>query len=211
MGSFIDLVGLKFGRLLVVDKTGKEKDGNIKWLCKCDCGKTSTVRGATLRRGTTNSCGCLQMEVARANVKHGHLVGYRHSPEYTTWRAMLRRCNDEKHVDYRMYGGRGIKVCDHWLEFESFLADVGTRPEGKSLDRIDSNKGYSPDNVRWSTPKEQARNMKSNRLITLNGETKCVSEWADVTGIPQNTIRTRLFNGWGDVKAITTPVRQKTV
>lgn len=204
MGSFIDLSGLRFGRLLVTARSGTASDGCVKWLCFCDCGKQKVVRGASLVHAGTKSCGCLQVEsVLKMSVRHGHLANERRTPEYSTWRAMLRRCKDKALINYANYGGRGITVCDKWLEFPAFLADVGHRPEGTSLDRIDSNGNYEPGNVRWATQKQQCRNTRINRLLTHNGKTMCVAEWAEQIGISENTIRGRLFRGASDEVALT--------
>lgn len=211
MGAFIDLTGLQFGRLTVLNRDGVSSCGGVKWRCRCSCGIEKTINGAGIKTGLVVSCGCYHRETTAQRLRiHGHLVNEKHSPEYMTWRAMLRRCKDENFTDYAIYGGRGIAVCDRWLEFTNFLADMGRRPDGSSLDRIDSDAGYSPDNCRWATAKEQARNMRSNRMMTLDGVTKCVVEWSEELGIGQNTIRGRLFAGWSDEKTLRTPVRHRT-
>ena len=106
-----------------------------------------------------------------------------------------------------MYGGRGIKVCDRWQDFENFAADMGPRPEGCSIERIDNDGGYNPENCRWATRKEQNRNTRRNKLMTMGGVTRCLSEWAEVVNIHETVLRQRLFMGWTDEKALTTPVR----
>jgi hypothetical protein len=211
MGKKYELAGEKYGRLTAISDGGKRgKNGEVYWVFHCDCGNNHTARARSVIIGTTKSCGCLQKEMAKGKAKHGHLSGYRHSPEYATWRAMLRRCKDIKFSDYYMYGGRGIKVCDRWNDFLLFLEDVGDRPEGMTLDRFPNKDGdYEPGNVRWSTPKEQARNMRANRIIEFDGKKMCVAEWADALGIDQNTIRARLFNGWSGYRALSVPVRAK--
>lgn len=209
MGALVNLSGLKFGRLTVLDRAGQYADGAVKWRCLCDCGNESVVKGSSLTGAGTKSCGCLQRESAVAKATHGHLADKRHSPEYTTWRAMLRRCSDPKMKTYENYGGRGISVCPRWRVFENFVADVGLRPDGTRLDRIDSNGNYEPGNVRWATQKDNCRNTRTNRLITHQGKTMCVAEWAEALSIDQNTIRGRLFKGWSDERALTTPVRPK--
>lgn len=204
MGSFVDLSGIRFGRLLVLARSGTAADGCVKWSCVCDCGNTKVIKSASLVHAGTQSCGCLQREAAqRQSLRHGHLVNDRQSPEYTTWRAMLRRCKDKALVNFSNYGGRGIKVCERWHVFENFVADVGRRPDGTSLDRIDSSGNYEPGNVRWSTQKQQCRNTRTNRLLTNKGKTMCVAEWAEQIGISENTIRGRLFRGASDEVALT--------
>lgn len=210
MGGFVDLTGAKFGRLEVISRGSVGNDGGVKWKCKCQCGVIKEVRGNSLRTGATHSCGCLQRESARALAKHGHQGGYKQSPEYMTWRAMLRRCSDEAHVDYPIYGGRGITVCEQWKDFANFIADVGTRPSGHTLDRREKDGNYEPGNVRWATAKDQARNMRSNRMLTLNGVTKCTAEWAEELGISHNTLRARLFLGWSEERTLTEPSRGKS-
>lgn len=216
MGKFVDVQGMRFGRWQVIRRAGVGAEGHVRWLCKCDCGTEREVSGRSLAKGLSVSCGCFQKEVASVNsFRHGHSWGdgkTQHSPEYTTWRAMLRRTSDENHTRNGAYLRNGITVCDRWKEsFTNFLDDMGDRPIGTSLDRIDSTKGYEPGNCRWATPKEQARNMRSNRMMTLNGVTKCAVEWAEELGIAQNTIRARLHLGWSDEKTLTTPVRNAGV
>ena len=211
MGALRDLAGVRFGRLVALRRDGVENDGAVRWACVCDCGVEKTIKGASLTQGLTSSCGCLHKERAReTSMRHGHLVGDKQSPLYITWRAMLRRCENKNHVDYHFYGGQGVKVCDAWHSFPAFMVDVGERPEGSSLDRYPNGSGnYEPGNVRWATPTEQARNTKSNRLLTLNGITKCTAEWCDELGLNQNTVRGRLFSGWSDKRALMTLVRHK--
>ena len=122
---------------------------------------------------------------------------------------MLTRCNNKNDTRYQWYGGRGITVCDRWSKFENFLADMGERPEKMTLDRIDTNGNYCPENCRWATNKQQHRNKRSNRLLTHDGETKCVAEWAETVGISQGALASRIdVYGWSVEKALTTPVRK---
>lgn len=129
---------------------------------------------------------------------------------YKSWEAMIQRCSNASLKSYKNYGGRGISVCDEWTKFEKFYADMGIKPNGCSIDRIDVNGNYDQLNCRWSTMKQQNRNRRNNRLIEFNGETMCVNEWAESLGINKRTLLNRLTNGWEIKKALTHPVRQLT-
>jgi hypothetical protein len=137
---------------------------------------------------------------------HGHSIGGKHSRTYVAWREMVRRCTYPRHHQFKSYGGRGITVCERWMRFPAFLEDMGEAPEGLSLDRRENSKGYDKANCRWATMKEQGRNRRNNRLITLNGETHCISEWAEMIGAQNGTIYARLRTGWDVEAALTTPV-----
>lgn len=163
MGKFIDLTGVKFGRLSVLGLTERGKNKAIRWLCLCDCGKEKTVDTGRLKSGQTKSCGCYQKEMAsKANKTHGHKVGGVVSPEYTTWQNMKCRCYDTKDKYYELYGGRGITVCDRWLEsFENFYEDMGDKPSNQhSIDRIEVDGNYEPANCKWATKSIQAINQR---------------------------------------------------
>lgn len=134
--------------------------------------------------------------------KHGHSPHRGASPTYRTWSGMIQRCKNPNEPAFNRYGGRGITVCDDWLNFEGFLADMGERPKGKSLDRIDNNGGYCPENCRWATRKEQSNNTRTNRRITYKGKTKTLAEWSRCTGIKPSTLRTRLWRGWSIRRAL---------
>lgn len=162
------------------------------YLCKCDCGTIKTVLGKCLRTGHTLSCGCLGYEHRRIGLtKHG----YSFSRTYIIWAHIKSRCNDSNCKSYEHYGGRGISVCERWSKFENFLADMGHRPNGKTIDRIDVNGNYEPSNCRWATWKEQANNTRKNVRLTYLGRTQTISQWADELGIPRTAIRTRYYKG----------------
>lgn len=161
MGKRIDLTGQRFNRLVVIEFV--EKRGlNAYWKCVCDCGIVKTLRGSNIKSGHTKSCGCLHKEVViKALTKHGHNTRKRTSPTYSTRYAMINRCSNPKANKYKYYGGRGITVCDRWLEsFENFLEDMGERPPGTTIDRIDNDGNYEPSNCCWATPKQQVQNRR---------------------------------------------------
>jgi hypothetical protein len=206
----IDLTGKTFARLTVVGLAPERQNGQAVWECLCECGKRTFVLSDLLRKGRTKSCGCWRVEHGRRHgstvqLRHGHARGSG-SPLYQTWANMLSRCRDSNNDNFRNYGARGITVCERWLTFENFLADVGERPSRKhSIDRVNVEGNYEPANVRWATRKEQARNMRSNRNLTLRGETKTLAEWLELSGTNRMTFYQRKRKDWSDEKAIFTP------
>ena len=167
-----------------------------KFLCRCRCGNKKTVQLWHLRSGHTTSCGC---EKTRKSITHGKS----NTPEIRTWQGMKQRCLNINNNRYKDYGGRGIKVCKRWLKFENFYKDMGERPKGTTLDRIDNNGNYEPSNCRWATPEQQYSNMRSNHYITYNGETLTISQWARKLNVPASRITTRLRRGWDIKRALT--------
>lgn len=205
-----DITNQRFGRLFVLGPIDRDTKGKIVWLCLCDCGNYSFPVTGSLLKGRSKSCGCLHKDLL-ASIFTSHGL-YRH-PLYFTWKDILKRCCNSHSTHYKHYGGRGITVFSMWHNsLEKFIAYVSALPnyglEGYSLDRIDNNGNYTPGNLRWATNKQQARNRTSNYLITYQGQTKCVIEWAEEFLIHQDTIRYRLNKGWSIHKALTTPVRK---
>ncbi len=209
MSKVVDITGQKFGRLFIVSFS-HVKSRKAYFNCLCDCGQSKIIAGGDIKGGNTKSCGCLAMEHSRAlkkvNTTHGE-SGLGVTREYTTWMRILARCYNSSVPRYEDYGGRGITVCDRWRDsYENFLADMGRKPSPRhSIDRRDNEKGYSPDNCRWATPKEQANNRRSSRTITHNGETLTLQQWADKLGLKRSILKQRLYNGWSEEKTITTP------
>lgn len=180
-----------------------------KVLCKCECGDVREYIAADITRGHSKSCGCLQRDVVRkAMTTHGASVGYKCTPEYKIWCSAKSRCTNPSDSRYRDYGGRGLKMCDAWTEsFASFYSDMGARPSKMhSLDRINNELGYGPENCRWATTVDQANNTRSNRIIELDGKSHTLSEWSRITGMSRGLISARIANGWTVREAIATPV-----
>ena len=201
-----DWVGKRFERLIVIDVLKGKRQSEL--LCRCDCGNIVSLEPTVLRRSLTRSCGCLKNDLARIKfTTHGRSNW---SPEYRTWQHMRDRCLNKSSADYPLYGGRGILICSRWDDFKLFFKDMGPRPSKfHSLDRFPDQSGnYSPENCRWATPKEQANNRRSNILITVDGKTRNIIGWSEVSGVPAYRISKRIRSGWGHKEAIFTLPRQ---
>lgn len=195
MRKYSDIKGNKYGRLTTLERLPTDKkNSSILWLCKCDCGNETYVRATMLRSGHTKSCGCLAKERVIESVKTHGMTGTR---IYNIWCQMRYRCSVKARPDYKYYGGRGITVCQEWLEFETFYkwAIENGYSDELSIDRIDNYKGYFPGNCRWATVVEQRNNMRSNRRFLVFGEILSLTEVAEKYLININTIRYRLSKG----------------
>lgn len=207
MGKIKDLTGQRFGRLVAIECVGRDKFGNAIWLCQCDCGNQKIVRQQYLCEGRIVSCGCYNKEKAKFNNQ-----GYKHGGKYTRlyriWRGIKDRCINHNSQHWDDYGGRGIKMCDEWVSdfvvFRDWALSNGYSPE-LSIDRIDNNGNYTPDNCRWVNIFVQANNRRDNKRYEYNGISKTISQWSKETGIQESTLNLRLKR-WPIERALTEPV-----
>ena len=200
----IDLTGQKFGLWTLIERKPLSDKKKRYYVCRCDCGTVKDVEHSGLVRGASQSCGC--KEFARG--KHLECRRGRSTREYVAWQNMRARCRNPNNPEFCRYGGRGITVCDAWQSFPAFLADMGRAPPRSSIERIDNSRGYTPDNCRWATSREQTRNTRRNVNIELNGKAQCLADWAGDLGISTNNLRWRL-NRWPAEKALTQPARRR--
>lgn len=204
-----DMAGKKFGRLTVIEPLGDPDKIHTKWRCICECGNTVTPRCDGLRAGNSKSCGCMQKEAAAASGRASRTHGKSHSPEYNSWHSMKSRCYNPNETGYHHYGGRGITVCDRWLNsLDDFIADMGPRPKGTTVGRINNDGNYEPSNCRWETWPEQARNKRNITLIEYQGEMLTGTELAKHLGLPQHVVAKRLRCGWTLERIVSTPLIQ---
>lgn len=206
MRTAVSLVGQRFARWTVLSRAENTASGQPRWLCQCDCGNQKAVTRTVLVDGRSTSCGCFKREsnIARST-KHGHATNGI-TPTYHSWVGMVSRCTNPGHRNYARYGGAGIKVCARWMTFANFLADMGEKPSGMSIDRFPNQRGnYEPGNCRWATATEQARNKTNNRMLTFMGRTMPLAEWAEKIGVKRTALADRVANGWSDEEALRTP------
>jgi hypothetical protein len=183
-----DIIGNRYGRLTVIEHLGVRGRRVHYWKCQCDCGKNVESSGDNLKEGNCKSCGCISKE---CDWNKTHSMS--NTSEYKIWNSMKMRCINSNSESYSYYGGRGIKVCDRWINsFENFYEDMGKRPEGMSIDRIDVNGDYCPENCRWATMEEQSRNKRDNIHIEYKGQTKILTDWAKEINISVQTLYARL-------------------
>lgn len=200
-----DLSGRRFGRLTVQAEAGRNAKKGVMWQCLCDCGNTTVVASTNLIQGHTQSCGCLHRE---QNITHGATD----TKLYGVWINVKTRCNNPRNRAYPQYGGRGIRLCEEWESFQNFQnwAIKSGYADGLTLDRIDVNGNYSPENCRWADMKTQQNNRRNNHVIEFNGVRKTLSEWSEATGLSSSTLRTRLsILGWPIERALTEPLRER--
>lgn len=191
-----DLTGLRFDRLIVISEAKKIAPKKTRWNCLCDCGNYKEVDARHLISCKIRSCGCFRSEnSSKANLTHGFTTNYNQPPEYRAWRAMKTRCYSKNNKDYKNWGGRGIKVCDRWLNsFEFFLEDMGERPtKSHSLDRYPNINGdYEPSNCRWATTKQQSRGTRKNKWYEYNGVKMILADWAAYFNVNSSTLHEHL-------------------
>ena len=211
MRKCVDLVGQRFGKLEVVSYSHSRN--GAYWLCKCDCGNTSVARGTSLRAGEVKSCGCGSLEAARKNAEASRTKhGFAHKERlYETWKNMKRRCYNPTNKRAKFYAEKCVTVCDEWrddyLAFRSWALANGYNDTLK-IDRIDNDGDYCPENCRWATDKVQANNQSRNRLLTYNGETLTMAQWADKLGYSYSAINHRVQRGWSMERIVNTPQRR---
>lgn len=207
-----DMTGKTFGRLHVVARSQISKGGKAYWICRCECGNTKTVSGEKLRSGNTKSCGCYRKETLPFNRRTHGMSAHKNKKVriYNIWLNMKSRCKNPNNIEYPLYGGRGIDVCDEWMEFKKFYdwaMSVGYK-ENLSIDRINPNKGYNPENCRWATNEQQQNNKRNNHIIEFNGTSKTIAEWAKEKNIAYDTLWARIqVYGWSIERALNTPVK----
>lgn len=215
MSKAIDLTGQRFGELTALSRCNSV-DGSTRssWNCRCSCGTTTVVRTSNLRSGNTRGCThCKGKRVSEARRTHGCTLDQHFTKEYHAWRNMIRRCECACVDRYASYGGRGVTVCARWRNsFETFLEDVGYAPTPEhTLDRIDVNASYEPNNVRWATRKQQARNKQNTILVEFDGALTPLIDLAERHNVPYSRVVARYRKGWSVSDAIFTPPRKRTL
>jgi hypothetical protein len=208
----LEVIGKTFNYVTVVADAGERKGRAPLYVCRCVCGSEFLSTGPAVASGNKKSCGCKRgaaqvgrkrPEMAERNkmmAKHGDYQ----SKTYHVWNHMHQRCSNPNSKHYHRYGGRGIRVCDRWKDYTNFLADMGPVPDGMSIERLDNELGYSPENCVWADMKAQANNRSTNVLVTHDGQTMTVAQWAEKTGLERKTLEYRIRVGWDAARALTT-------
>ena len=201
MSKLKNLIGQRFGMLTVVSIVLRDSPQGSVWNCRCDCGGMVVRSRHRLTENRPKHCGCMSKELASTSrIKHGQTVGHKPSREYRSWDAMIQRCTNPNHKHYKNYGGRGIKVCNQWLESaESFLKDMGLCPEGFTLDRLDVDEDYTPENCRWVARKDQDRNKRNTVWVEWEGKLVQLRALAEKFNLP----RSRVYQQWKRGKPLT--------
>lgn len=214
-----NLEGKIFGRWTIIESVEKPihirgRNRSNYYLCKCECGTERVVNSYNLISGISKSCGCYhldkcQQSIGKDNVNFKH--GLAKTREYKIWVGLKNRCLNKKSENYSNYGGRGIHVCDEWLDsFDKFIADMGPRPSKKhQIERVDNDGPYSPENCIWALPLTQSNNKRNNRFVEFNGQSKTLAEWARKYSIPSDTLSYRIKIGWTMKDALTRPVKKR--
>jgi hypothetical protein len=196
-----ELIGIRFGQLIVLCDDGKNRHGQTLWRCVCDCGGHTLTYSTFLKNGHTRSCGCLVRGAG----------GWSGTPEYRTWRNMLARCYNPKNNRFASYGGRGIAVCGRWRRsIDAFAEDMGRCPPGCSIDRVNNDQDYEPGNCRWATSRQQSRNTSRNVILSHDGLSMTLTDWAERTGIPFRLLHQRIRAGWATDDALARPPKKYT-
>ena len=209
--KLMDLTGQRYSRLVVIEEAPSRKRKDKKglrryWICRCDCGNTTEVQQENLRSKSVRSCGCFRQENYGSGARRHGATG---TPEYRAWYSMVSRCRYSNTKDAHRYKDRGIKVCEEWLKFEAFFADMGKRPSPiHSLDRIDNDGDYTPENCRWATPEEQSNNRANNRYFTYKGKKKTVAQWSREFGVSYSMLAGRLKRGWDMKRSLNQPSKR---
>lgn len=209
-----DLTGQRFGRLTVI-RRGENKCGHPAWICQCDCGNVTHILGDSLRNGNTKSCGCFRKEVtSELHTTHHMSVRGRRHRLYTIWSQMKNRCYNSNTDTYKHYGGRGISMCDEWkndyMSFYTWAITNGYRDD-LTIDRIDNDGNYCPENCRWADAVTQQNNTRHNRKLTLNGKTQTIAEWIRELHIKYGVLEHRVHRGWSDERILTTPIKTRNI
>lgn len=187
-----------------------KKNSASFWLCKCECGNEKTVTARSLVGGHVQSCGCLAREVLMDRcLAHGHSRRGAHTSTFSSWASMRGRCRNPTDDAWKWYGGRGITICERWDKFENFLADMGEKPKGKTIDRVNNDLGYSKENCEWRTHKEQCNNRRSNVILEFDGRSQNITQWAAELNIGMRTLWARIKNNWSVERALTAPLRER--